>query len=231
MRNGNYLGYDYADKAHALFEEYHPFENDLSISLEKKSEKMYEWWKKHFELLVEKGLSLETIKKASEDMRKEHAIKFRKGAKNISDILNENNIPFVIMSASIGNMIEELMKSNGMLHNNVHIIANLLDFDENGKFVKVREIIHIFNKHEVELKNFPEYKKVEGRKNVILIGDGLGDAGMIEGFSHNNLIKIGIFNHEDKKLLEEYKKNFDIIITGDSDIDYVASLLKEILEK
>lgn len=231
LRNGNYLSRDYADKAHELFDKYHPFENDLSMSLEEKSKKMYEWWKKHFELLAEKGLDLETVKKASEDMINEHTIEFREGAKEMADLLNKNKIPFVIMSASIGNMIEEIMKSKGLLHKNVHVIANLLDFDEKGNFTKVKEIIHIFNKHEVELKNFPEYKKVKGRKNVILMGDSLGDAGMVEGFPYENLIKIGIFNHEDEKLLEEYKENFDIIITGDSDINYIVSLIKEILEK
>jgi len=63
--------------------------------------------------------------------------------------------------------------------------------DENGKAIAVREpIIHSFNKDETVVKNFPIYKDIKDRKNIILLGDGLGDAHMADGFDYENIIKI-----------------------------------------
>jgi 5'-nucleotidase len=79
------------------------------------------------------------------------------------------------------------------------------------------------------LKKFPFYKKIKGRKNVILLGDNLEDAGMIKGFDFENLIKIGFLNEKVKENLKEYKKVYDVLITNDSSMEFVNELLKEIL--
>ena len=62
LRDGNHLTKDYAEKANALFEKYHPIEIDPEISLEEKKEAMVEWWKVHNELLIKSGLSRKDLK-------------------------------------------------------------------------------------------------------------------------------------------------------------------------
>src|SRR3989344_312020 len=69
----------------------------------------------------------------------------------------------------------------------------------------------------------------KNRKNVLLLGDSLGDIGMINGFDYANLIKIGFLNEKIDEHLEIYKKNFDVIITDDNSMNYVNKLLKEII--
>ena len=60
-----------------------------------------------------------------------------------------------------------------------------------------KTIITSWSKDETVLKEFPEiYNKIKDRKNVILIGDELGDVGMIEGFDYDNLLKIGFLNEK-----------------------------------
>ena len=59
LRDGNYLTDDYAQKAHALYSKYHQIEKDPYISLNKKKKAMLEWWKKHFDLLINSGLNFE----------------------------------------------------------------------------------------------------------------------------------------------------------------------------
>ncbi len=64
--------------------------------------------------------------------------------------------------------------------------------------------------------------------NVLLLGDSIGDLGMIHGFDCNELIKIGFLNDEVEKNIKDYRKNFDIVMLNDKDMNYVAGLMREI---
>ncbi|MBU1160659.1 MAG: hypothetical protein V1768_03095 [Patescibacteria group bacterium] len=227
LRNGNYLTPDYAEKAHALFNYYYPIEINVNISLEEKRKAMRKWWAEHFELIIKSGLNKKDLEKISKSKK----IKLRKGAKKLINSLNSHNIPLIIMSScGIGNeFISMYLKEHGILHNNIHIISNAYEWDENGKAIAVKQpIIHGGNKNEVVIKNFAVFELIKNRKNVLLLGDSLGDTEMINGFDYDNLIKIGFLNENVKENLEEYKKNYDVVILNDGSMEYVNDLLNEI---
>ena len=79
------------------------------------------------------------------------------------------------------------------------------------------------------LKDFPAYDQIKNRRNVILLGDNIEDIGMVGGFDYDNVIKIGFLNDNVEKNLEDYKQNFDIVLTNDTDMGYVNNLLGQIL--
>ncbi len=223
--DSKYLGEDYAKEAHKLFDIYHPIEIDNNIPLKEKQRKMYEWWKRHFNLISEKGLTKDIIKQVV----KEKPLRFREGAKEFMNFLNENDIPLVIMSAAPGDMIVEYLNKNNLMFSNIYVTSNLYEFDSNGKALRIKEpIIHTFNKTEISLKDTEVYDKIKNRRNVILLGDSLGDVGMVEGSPHDNLIKVGFLNENIEENLENYKNNFDVLIMGDGDMNYVNGLLKKI---
>ena len=85
------------------------------------------------------------------------------------------------------------------------------------------------NKNETFVKNFPVYKTIKNRKNVLLLGDSLHDVEMITGFDYDNLIKIGFLNENIKENLPHYKKVYDVILTNDNSMDFVNNLLKQLL--
>lgn len=222
LRDGRYLTEDYASRAHALFDEYHPIEINPNIPLEEKKKKMYEWWKKHFDLLIECGLDKTTISDAVKNMVAENTLVFREGVEDFLIFLKENNVPLVIMSSSIGDLIIEFMKEKGVYFDNIHVVSNLLDW-ENGKATGIKEIIHVFNKSEIEV-NIPE---IRSRKNVLLLGDSIGDLGMIEGFDYENLIAIGFLNEDVEENLEMFKEMYDAVLIGE-DFKFVNDFVKEI---
>jgi len=223
----SYLGEDYFKEAHRLFNIYHPIEIDANFPLDKKIAKMHEWWRLHFNLIAKSKLTRALIKKVVN----ENPLEFRKDAKDFFYFLNKNNIPLIFMSAGLGDMIEGYLIKNKLNLLNVYIIGNRYDFDSSGKALRVGEpIIHVLNKKEVTLHNHPEYKKLIKRKNVLLLGDNLEDVDMVEGFDYDNLIKIGFLNENVKDNLNLYKKNFDIVLTGDQDMKFVNKLLEEILK-
>lgn len=220
-----YLGEEYQRKANELFDIYRPIEINTKLSLDERKKKMHELWMKHFDLIAQVGLTKRLIEKVV----KEKPLKFRKGSLEFISSLNKLNIPIIFMSAAPGDMLNEYLKKNNLLLPNVYVISNLYEWDKKGNALKVIEpIIHTFNKDETSIKGFPVYNKIKNRKNVILLGDDIGDVGMIEGFDYDNLIKIGFLNENAKENLPEFKKNYDIILLNDSDMNYVNKLLKEI---
>ncbi len=229
LRNGNYLEEGYAEKAHALFDKYHPFEISPDISWKEKNELMKEWWNKHYKLLVESGLK----KLDLEDIAKSGLVKVREGVSDFLDKIQEKDIPLVIFSASgCGEVIEMIFREIGKNYPNIFYVINSFNWDEEGRAVSVKEpIIHSVNKNETILREIPSvFNSIENRKNVVLIGDGVGDLGMVEGFDYDNLLKVGFFNFPQQDLKGEYEENFDLIIEGDGDFHHVNSLIKEITE-
>ena len=105
-----------------------------------------------------------------------------------------------------------------------------MNYNEEGNAVSIREpIIHVFNKGEISLKGLPIMKELKDKKNVLLFGDSLGDLQMTEGFDYENIIRIGFLNYEDDEKLEDYKDKYDVVILNDGNMNFINSLLKEVL--
>lgn len=227
LRNGDYLDQDYAEKAHALFDKYHPIEMDPDLSHEKKKRAMQEWWETHNELLIEKGLS----KNHFRDIIEEGGIEFREGVPEFLDFLNKKQIPLVIMSASgAGEAVPMFFEEEEKKYSNIYFIVNRFNWDSHGRAISHKEpIIHSLNKDETVLEEFPEiYEKVKDRKDVILSGDTLSDVDMIEGFDFSQLLKIGFLCYKIEKNREGYKQAFDVVLEGDGDFKFINGQLFEI---
>jgi len=226
IREGNYLTKDYPKRAHELFDRYHPFETSNELTLKEKCDKMHEWWKKHLELMIECGMNKEVI----EDIIKKKKIKIREGTFKFLDSLNKNNIPILILSAGLGDVIQEFLKAEGKLSENLHIISNFYEFNYKGIVTGYKsQIIHSFNKNEVAVKEHLYYNEIQNKKNVILLGDGIGDLGMSAGIKHEEIIRICFLNHDIENNLKEVSENFDVVILNDGTMEYVNKLIEKIL--
>jgi 5'-nucleotidase len=229
LRDGNYLTKDYAAKAQALFDKYHPIEIDPKLSKKEKSKAMEEWWRTHYKLLIKTGLKKNDLKAILSSDK----IQFRDGALEFLDFTHQKNIPVVIISgAGVGKeSISMLLEKVGRLYDNIHIVSNRFIWDKNGRAIGVREpIIHVFNKDEMAIQKFPFYSQIKDRKNVILLGDTLEDLDMIHGFDYENLLSIGFLNEEVKESLPFYKKVYDVVITNDGDMNFVNELVHECIK-
>lgn len=227
LRDGKHLSEEYARKARALYDKYHKYEIDLSLSEAERKKLMRAWWNTHNKLLVESGLSYSDL----EDIVENGHVRFREGVEEFLDWTYQNNVPMVIMSASgCGDAIKLFFEKIGKDYPNIHYVTNQFEWDENGKAIAPKEpVIHSLNKDETVLSELPEvYKVVKDRKNVILLGDSLHDLGMIDGFEYDNLIRIGFQNDVSANLNNEYEKKFDVVLKGDGDFEYVGKLIKDL---
>ena len=227
LRTGGYLTLDYAARADALSNKYSPIESDLTLSREERKKAMESWWREHFALLIESGLTRKEIERASIDS----GVILRSGASEFLEFLNAHNIPLVFLSASgLGQeSIRIFLDRENRLFKNISVICNDFVFDESGQVIAVKEpIVHILNKDETLIKDFSCYEDVKERRNVIVIGDSIDDVDMVAGFDYKNLLKFGFLNEKEKEHLEKYKEVFDVIITGDGPFTEINKFLEDI---
>lgn len=224
IRQGEYLSNDYPEKAFELFNTYHPVEIDESLDYNYRFNKMQEWWEKHEKLLVKSGMNKQVV----EDIVERYPKIFRDGAFEFLDYLSNHNIPLLIFSSGIGNLIEGFLEKENRLTENVHILSNTFEFDSSGYATGYKnQIIHVMNKSETEIDKSHK-DLISKRNNVILLGDSLGDLGMVNGLDANLLIKIGFLNEDMENYLELYKTKFDVVIINDGSMEYVNEIFENL---
>lgn len=226
----NYLTPEYHRQYKELYDKYFPIEINTKIDPKKKKKAMTEWWQAVFNLLIKSKLN----KKDLERLVASQNVRFRDGFAEFVDFLKRKEIPLIIMSSTGlgGDTISMYLERAGKKYQNIHIIANCFEWDEGGYAVAIKKpIIHVANKDELIIREFPVFNLIEKRKNVILMGDIIEDVGMIKGSGYDNVIKvikIGFLNDNVAENLDTYKNHYDIVILNDSGLEYVNELLKEI---
>lgn len=227
IREGNYLSKDYPKIAFALFDKYHPYEISKDLSIAEKSKYMVMWWQEHLKVMIEHGMKQSVIA----DIVEKNKTIYRQGFFEFSTLLNELNIPLLILSAGLGDIIKGSLEKNKSMHQNMKIIANFYDYDSSGNIKGyLNNIIHPFNKNETSLKNTDYFKKISEKTNIILLGDTLEDIDMHKGANYTNLISIGFLNkQENSKELHDFSKKYDLIILNDSSMNPILEIIKRIM--
>ena len=226
LRNGNYLSSDYKRISLDLFNKYCPKEKDPTLSLNERKKSMLEWWNTHLKLMISSGIS----KRIVEGLVSDYPKFFRDGCDELFGITSTYNVPFLIFSAGLGDVVDGNLANNGWLEENVFTLSNFYNFDSFGNVTGYKgDIIHSLNKDEHLVRHRIYCDKVSERKNVILLGDSLGDIEMSNGLEHDVVLKIGYFNGGNGALLEQYKSSYDCVIIGDNaDLSIVVELLEKI---
>ncbi len=234
-KDPNILWEEYAQKAHDLYNHYNKIEEDPALSTQEKIPFMTEWWQKHQDLLVKSGLTKQHI----EDAINSGYLYFRDGIETFLSILEQKNIPLVIMSANgIGwDSIRMFFEKCNLMSPNIHIISNELLFDEQWVTCGFsKKVIHSFNKSETSIIDYPEiHENIKDRRNVILMWDSLGDPYMTDWSQLNNILKLWFFNTQSlsevdrsSELFWKYKKLYNGLLLWNSDLDFVNELLQDI---
>lgn len=225
--SGKALGEDFKKESTKLYEFYAPIELDYKLSFKEKENYMIEWYSRCMDLYYKYKLTKEKIEKSI----KSSNLIFRTGAKEIILKAHQKNIPIVILSAGIGNVIKQFLEENNCYYDNMYIISNFIKFNEitgNMKKFDNSKIIHTLNK--TMKKHLPnEWEKIiKTKKYKILIGDLCEDENMIDKSMWNETLKIGILNKNIKENINVYKKTFDIVLTEENtDLRILNEIIKD----
>ncbi|MGH0143362.1 UNVERIFIED_CONTAM: hypothetical protein FKN15_028142 [Acipenser sinensis] len=94
------------------------------------------------------------------------------------------------------------------------------------------ELIHTYNKQEGALKNSGLFNQQTGSRNIILLGDSMGDLSMADGVENTeNILKIGYLNDKVEERQEQYLNSYDIVLVKDESMDVVNGILQHIIAK
>lgn len=213
---------EFIDECVRIFNYYHKYEIDTNLSLEEKMSIMTEWYRKNIETLIQFGITEEIINYAANN---EHIMAFRDGAIDFLKAMYERNVPIIVISAGVGNIIEQFLIKNNCNYSNIFICSNFLEY-ENGIIVGVRDnnLIHPLNKNEVYLPSDIQ-EKIKDRKSIILLGNSISDIDMADG-EKKNVFKVGFLDEKIEERLELFKENYDMVCTENTSYSEIKSKAK-----
>lgn len=222
LSKSNLVPTEYVEERQVFYNYYRPYEIDESLDYDTKNQLMTEWWNKHIGLFIKYKLSEEAINQAARNLR---VMSFRPGAKEFLESMRDRNIPVIIISAGIGNFIEQFLIKNDCNFENIFIVSNFIKF-ENGIAVGVSDnVIHSLNKNEVSLP--PEIKQiVKDRPNIILLGDSISDIRMANESSRSNALKIGFLEEKVEENRPYFEAQFDVVCTDNTDYNELSQKIR-----
>jgi len=191
FRKCKQLPQHYLDEAKGLYNKYRPIEIDPYISVNEKSNAMHDWMFAANNLLKDIEFDPDEIEEIALSCRN----LLRDGTEEIFEKLHKAKVPIIVFSAGLGDMVEAILKCHNAFYDNVQIISNFLKYNGNKlDGFKNNVLIHAFNKNGCALA---KGKVLGNRQNVLLMGDTIGDADMVEGIKDvKEILKIGfLYEH------------------------------------
>lgn len=228
---------DYHDKAKALQLKYYPMEVDPHLDEQTRLQAMIEWVTKAHDLLLENKLTKPMIAAAAESAVSEGRIKLRDKVVDFVGLLQQQKIPLLIFSAGIADVLEEVLKCYVTIDvESMDVISNRCQFDSSPQQLLTgfdEPLLHVFNKRSTPFLHTDFFTKqhVNDRKNLVLIGDSLGDVTMSEGMSFNQAgaLNIGFLNDRVERL-EQYLQKYDLVVLGDPPFTVPLELMRYLLD-
>lgn len=216
---------EYIKKSKQNNDYYLPIEQDNTLDLKAKQTLMRAWYQDHLKMLIKYKVTKQDI----ENISQSDDIIFRNGLPEFLDFTYKNNIPFIIVSAGITNIIKGALKKRNLFYDNIYILSNILKFKDDYVINTRNNIIHSLNKNIVEVP--PKIKELlKDRNQVILIGDNIGDALMMIK-KNDKTFKVAFINYPNKENLVSFKKCFDVVLGTNQSFDDVKKLLEANLQK
>ena len=232
------------DIQNQLCNEYMKYETDNTYDKKIREQKVHEFYSKSLDVYINPKFTRNSIGKMLEKFKEKYEL--RKYTKELFELLIKLEIPIVIVSGGVKEVIIDLLKTSinnfekYLSEKKIVIIANELYFEEGkGCIGHSTNVIYAFNKSnfvkETIKNNFPQVK------NVIVMGDHLNDFDSVQDLEidKNDIIGIGfvnikpeILNDETKKEIikknvEEYNNVYDVNLIGDNDFDFIIKLFEK----
>ncbi|THD26601.1 Cytosolic 5' nucleotidase III [Fasciola hepatica] len=225
------------NKLKALTERYFPIEFDPALPVEDKIPHMIDWWSTAHQIIVDCRLH----RKALEKTVRECNLVLRDQVKEFTDLLSEQQIPLLIFSAGLGDVIQLLLQRFSMDTSNVRVVSNFMHFNNEDIIEGFKEpIIHTFNKTAASIPGFGSTGGLISprRTCILLLGDSTADVHMADGATvddpegvRGTVLRIGFLNDQVDKYLDIYKSLYDIVLVDHATFSVPIAVVRYILQQ
>ncbi|KOC70203.1 Cytosolic 5'-nucleotidase 3, partial [Habropoda laboriosa] len=150
----------YTMESGRLYKKYRPIEIDPNLSIDVKAKAMTDWMIAAEEIL--KGIPFDSSE--IPEVINIYETNLRDGTKEFFKKLQQFQVPVLVFSAGLGDVVEAILKNEGVLFDNVKIISNFLKYKD-GQLTgfQNKRLIHVFNKNEHAIEQ-DYFKVLEQRK-------------------------------------------------------------------
>lgn len=188
-----------------LFSEYY-YARELEGTLTEQDAR--EWWRISLGLQVEHQTNIHDMRRAVREAR----MRPRAGAVALFKLCDELEVPTVILSAGVRNVIEWVTESHDM-HPSI-ILATNLRTDSEGRITGWDEqtLIHALNKSEMGKQEISAVQA--SRPNTILLGDDRKDPRMVEGEDRVLRIQVHDGRPTRRDRQDSQEAGYDAVING-----------------
>lgn len=215
-----YIGGECLKKRTEIFEYYRPIELDYKMQVDEKEQIMIEWAQKSFKLLSD-YITEEKINKALENAD----IHLRDGVKEFLEKMKNKNIPVIVMSSGVGNIVKTFLEKENCLFDNIEIVSNFFKFTNGKTSIDFENLMATSRK---EYKKIPKEikNKIQEKENALLFGDLIEDLKMLDLKKEENTLTFGFLDANVEENLERYNNSFDVVLAGDEDFNSIKGVIE-----
>ena len=210
-------------KSNQLADKYRPIEMDYTLCPTVKSTHMHDWYHAALNLYYEYGLTYDNLLACVSYGN----VVLRRGIKELLLDFYKNNIPVIILSAGIGNVIEQVLRLHGCLYDNIYIMSNFFTFKNNTLLPFTSPIIHTCNKS-LELLPNSIKDQIANKPYFLLIGDFIEDIHMVPTKDLYRTLSFGFLEKNVDANLEIYKNSFDVVLTDHASFYDVGDIIRKV---
>mmetsp|Transcript_41554 Transcript_41554/g.39961 ORF Transcript_41554/g.39961 Transcript_41554/m.39961 type:complete len:218 (+) Transcript_41554:168-821(+) len=153
IRESKFTDEEYRAKSNSLYNQYHKYEMDHSLTPEFRRKKIREWWKQDLEQIVNLGLSRDNFL----ELVKESNLQLRYGIDRVLEVCSELNVPMIVVSAGFSSIVQASfdllfneLNSPTINKDLIYVVANESEFNDEHKLIGFTDpVVHSMNKDRV----------------------------------------------------------------------------------
>jgi 5'-nucleotidase len=224
LENTNFMNPEFKTASQKLIDFYYPYELDYTIPDDIKCKYIAEWYYKNMNLLYEYGLTYSILLNCVKNCN----VHFHNGCKEFLNQMYLLNIPVVILSAGIGNVIVEFLKQNDCFYPNISVISNFIKFENDKMLPFTDNMIHSSNKS-IELLPLDLKNKILSKDYFLLFGDLVEDLNMAKGIDASRVLSFGFLEKKVDENFDIYNKSFDVVLTNGSSFNDILQIVNSLI--
>jgi 2-hydroxy-3-keto-5-methylthiopentenyl-1-phosphate phosphatase len=183
------------------------------IENEEKDKILRDIWLEHINIINESVLNERKLNRILSNLEN---LKIRNGVQDFFKFTYEKNIPVVIVSTGIYEVIDSFLEFHKCKYDNIHIIANKLSSGIN------QNIIHPLNKSEAGFTD-EILDKIKDKKTAILLASSITDLDIVPKESLKGSIKVAYLDKFINDNFDIYLNYFNMICTHNASFDSILS--------